>query len=130
MCSITALLNRTQDADSDRQKVLEASLCQRHRGPDWSGVVEHPGAIIAHERLAIVDVLSGAQPMVDPEQRTVLAVNGEIYNHQELRASESAQGLQFSIRERLRGHPRAAPDMRCAIGRKTKRHVCLCPVRS
>ena len=95
MCSITALLNRTQDADSDRQKVLEASLCQRHRGPDWSGVEEHPGAIIAHERLAIVDVLSGAQPMVDPEKRTVLAVNGEIYNHQELRNSEGAKDYPF-----------------------------------
>ncbi|MDA9863920.1 asparagine synthase B [Flavobacteriales bacterium] len=95
MCSITALLNRSQEADSDRQTVLEASLCQRHRGPDWSGVIEHPGAIIAHERLAIVDVLSGAQPMVDPEKQTILAVNGEIYNHQELRTSESAKGYPF-----------------------------------
>lgn len=95
MCSITALLNRTLEVDSDRQKVLEASLCQRHRGPDWSGIVEHPGAIIAHERLAIVDVLSGAQPMVDPKRKTVLAVNGEIYNHNELRSSESAKGYRF-----------------------------------
>lgn len=95
MCSITALLNRTQESDSDRQKVLAASLCQRHRGPDWSGIVEHPGAIIAHERLAIVDVLSGAQPMVDVKTGTVLAVNGEIYNHQELRSSESAQDYDF-----------------------------------
>jgi len=81
MCSITALLNRQDSGAPDRQKVLEASLCQRHRGPDWSGIREHDGAIIAHERLAIVDVLSGAQPMVDIDKGSILAVNGEIYNH-------------------------------------------------
>lgn len=95
MCSITALLNRHTGDIQDRQRVLEASLCQRHRGPDWSGVVEHDGAIIAHERLAIVDVLSGAQPMRDPESGAVLAVNGEIYNHQELRKSAHCASYPF-----------------------------------
>ena len=95
MCSITALLNRQTENTQDRQHVLEASLCQRHRGPDWSGVEEHPGAIIAHERLAIVDVLSGAQPMVDPEQGTILAVNGEIYNHMELRHAADSKDYPF-----------------------------------
>ncbi len=95
MCSITALLNRQNSGAPDRQKVLEASLCQRHRGPDWSGIREHDGAIIAHERLAIVDVLSGAQPMVDVDKGTILAVNGEIYNHLAIRSSNEAEGYAF-----------------------------------
>lgn len=95
MCSITALLNRQDPGAPDRQKVLEASLCQRHRGPDWSGIREHDGAIIAHERLAIVDVLSGAQPMVDVDKGTILAVNGEIYNHVALRDTEHVEGYAF-----------------------------------
>ena len=77
MCSITALLNRNAPLDADRKSVLHASRCQQHRGPDWSGIREFPAAIVAHERLAIVDVLSGAQPLVDPDTGTVLAVNGE-----------------------------------------------------
>ena len=85
MCSITALLNRNAPLDADRKSVLHASRCQQHRGPDWSGIREFPAAIVAHERLAIVDVLSGAQPLVDPDTGTVLAVNGEIYNHVNLK---------------------------------------------
>ena len=75
--------------------MLQASRIQGHRGPDWSGIREFPAAIIAHERLAIVDVMSGAQPLEDPEKGLVLAVNGEIYNHQELRQSEDLQGYPF-----------------------------------
>ena len=85
MCSITALLNRSSPIETDRKSVLQASRIQQHRGPDWSGIREFPNAIVAHERLAIVDVLSGAQPLVDPDSGTVLAVNGEIYNHLDLK---------------------------------------------
>ncbi len=85
MCSITALLNRSNPIETDRKSVLQASRIQQHRGPDWSGIREFPNAIVAHERLAIVDVLSGAQPLVDPDSGTVLAVNGEIYNHLDLK---------------------------------------------
>ena len=95
MCSITALLDRPTTLQDARQKVLQASRIQGHRGPDWSGIREFPAAIIAHERLAIVDVMSGAQPLDDPEKGLVLAVNGEIYNHQELRQSEDLQGYPF-----------------------------------
>ena len=90
MCSITALLNRNAPLETDRKSVLHASRCQQHRGPDWSGIREFPEAIIAHERLAIVDVLSGAQPLVDPDTGTVLAVNGEIYNHVNLKKGGTA----------------------------------------
>jgi len=87
MCSITALLDLPSPSDAARIDVLRASELQRHRGPDWSGVYQGDRAIIAHERLSIVDVESGAQPLIDPERGTVLAVNGEIYNHRSLKAN-------------------------------------------
>ena len=85
MCSITALLGIVESSESHRDLVLRASSRQHHRGPDWSGVVQSPSAVLAHERLAIVDVASGSQPLVDGETGTQLAVNGEIYNHRELK---------------------------------------------
>ena len=57
----------------------------RHRGPDWSGIYSNNNAIIAHERLAIVDPTSGKQPLFSDDNRYVLAANGEIYNHREIR---------------------------------------------
>jgi asparagine synthase (glutamine-hydrolysing) len=90
MCSIAALLNATATDAADRATVLSVSKLQRHRGPDWSGIYQDDRAVIAHERLAIVDVTSGAQPLRDPETGSVLAVNGEIYNHKALRAGEAA----------------------------------------
>lgn len=90
MCSITAILNVQSSADDLRSSVLSISQRQRHRGPDWSGVFQHPRAILAHERLAIVDVTSGSQPLIDEETGTALAVNGEIYNHNKLRASTAS----------------------------------------
>jgi len=91
MCSITALLERPPALQNARQQVLQASRSQVHRGPDWSGIREFPQAIIAHERLAIVDVMGGAQPLEDPERGHILAVNGEIYNHKALRNHDDAQ---------------------------------------
>ena len=69
-----------------RPLAIERARLLRHRGPDWSGVYEDPRAILVHERLAIVDVMHGAQPLRSPDGRCALAVNGEIYNHRELRA--------------------------------------------
>lgn len=57
----------------------------RHRGPDWSGIYCGGSAILAHERLSIVDPQSGGQPLYSPDKKVVLAVNGEIYNHREIR---------------------------------------------
>ena len=68
-----------------RKQLLQMSRKIRHRGPDWSGVFEGEHALISHERLAIIDPLSGKQPLYSPDGRYVLAVNGEIYNHEELR---------------------------------------------
>jgi asparagine synthase (glutamine-hydrolysing) len=85
MCSILAILDVPGDAEAYRTRALKLSRLQRHRGPDWSGVDVCEGGVLVHERLAIVDPASGAQPLYGPGNSTVLAVNGEIYNHRELR---------------------------------------------
>ena len=72
--------------DELRSQVLEMSRKIRHRGPDWSGVYTGGNAILSHERLAIVDPLSGKQPLVSDNETIILAVNGEIYNQKEIRA--------------------------------------------
>ncbi len=86
MCSILAILDLKTDPVQLRRQAIRLSRLQRHRGPDWSGVYTSPRAILAHERLSIVDVVHGAQPLLNPAGTQALAVNGEIYNHQELRA--------------------------------------------
>ena len=92
MCSILAILGLAKgDAASLRPLAVERSRLMRHRGPDWSGVFACDTALLVHERLAIVDVLGGAQPLVSPDGRYALAVNGEIYNHRELRAELDAE---------------------------------------
>ncbi len=89
MCSIIGVLEFKKDAAELRTRAVRLSRLQRHRGPDWSGVYSSEKAILVHERLAIVDVLSGAQPLLNDTGTHALAVNGEIYNHRELRASLS-----------------------------------------
>ncbi|MCK8046041.1 asparagine synthase B [Shewanella sp. 1CM18E] len=86
MCSIFAILDIQSDATPLRQVALEMSKLLRHRGPDWSGIYSSDKAILAHERLAIVDIEHGAQPLLSEDGSIVLAVNGEIYNHKELKA--------------------------------------------
>ena len=85
MCGIVSIFNIRQQTPAWRQKVLRMSQKLRHRGPDWSGVYCGGSAILAHERLSIVDPESGGQPLFSPDRKLVLAVNGEIYNHQEIR---------------------------------------------
>jgi asparagine synthase (glutamine-hydrolysing) len=85
MCSIFGILDIKTDSTPLRKAALEMSKKLRHRGPDWSGVYSSDKAILAHERLAIVGVNSGAQPLYSEDKKHILAVNGEIYNHKELR---------------------------------------------
>ena len=84
VCSILAILEIANKTPDLREEALKRSRRQRHRGPDWSGVYEADRAILVHERLAIVDVEHGAQPLLNPERTHALAVNGEIYNHKDL----------------------------------------------
>ena len=85
MCGIVCAFDLKQKAELVRPKVLEMSKIIRHRGPDWSGIYSNDKAIMAHERLAIVDPASGKQPLFTEDKSLVLAANGEIYNHRELR---------------------------------------------
>ncbi len=85
MCGIVCLFDAKQKTEILRPQVLEMSKKIRHRGPDWSGVFQNEKVIFSHERLAIVDPTSGKQPLFSKDKKIVLAVNGEIYNHRELR---------------------------------------------
>ena len=85
MCGIVSIFNIQQQTAELREKALAMSRKIRHRGPDWSGIYCGGTAILAHERLSIVDPESGKQPLFSPDMKQVLAVNGEIYNHQEIR---------------------------------------------
>ena len=85
MCGIVGIFNVKEQSQQMRQKALKMSQKIRHRGPDWSGIYCGGSAILAHERLSIVDPESGGQPLFSPDHKQVLAVNGEIYNHQEIR---------------------------------------------
>ncbi len=85
MCGIVCAFDLKQSNEDLREQLLEMSKTIRHRGPDWNGIFDCEKAILAHERLAIVDPTSGKQPLFDDRGTLVLAANGEIYNHQELR---------------------------------------------
>ena len=85
MCGIVGIFNVQEQSDALRRKALEMSRRIRHRGPDWSGIWCGGSAVLAHERLSIVDPKSGGQPLLSPDGKLVLAVNGEIYNHKEIR---------------------------------------------
>ena len=103
MCGIVAILRSATKEDACqsksanvqmqelRQKTLRMSQIIRHRGPDWSGIYCGGSAILAHERLSIVDPESGGQPLYSPDKKHVLSVNGEIYNHQDLRRRFAGQ---------------------------------------
>ena len=85
MCGIVCAFDLKQKSDDLRPQILEMSKRIRHRGPDWSGIFSNDKALMGHERLAIVDPTSGNQPLFSEDGRYVLAANGEIYNHKELR---------------------------------------------
>ena len=86
MCGIVAIFQIKQQTQELRTKALKMSQKLRHRGPDWSGIYVGGSAILAHERLSIVDPQSGGQPLYSPDKKQVLDVNGEIYNHRDIRA--------------------------------------------
>ena len=91
MCGIVAILDIKEQTHALREKALKMSQKIRHHGPDWSGIYCGGSAILAHERLSIVDPESGGQPLFSPDRKQVLAVNGEIYNHQEIRRRYAGQ---------------------------------------
>ena len=85
MCGIVCAFDLKQNTETLRPQLLKMSKRLRHRGPDWSGIYSTENAIMGHERLSIVDPASGKQPLFSPNNKIILAANGEIYNHLELR---------------------------------------------
>ncbi|KAL8475096.1 hypothetical protein ACS0TY_030757 [Phlomoides rotata] len=85
MCGILAVLGVAENSQSKRSRIIELSRRLRHRGPDWSGLHHHQNCYLAHQRLAIVDPASGDQPLYNEDKTVVVTVNGEIYNHKELK---------------------------------------------
>ena len=85
MCGIVGIFNISSEPEQLRSQVLTMSRRIRHRGPDWSGIYVGKTAILAHERLSIVDPASGGQPLKSPDGKLILSVNGEIYNHRAIR---------------------------------------------
>ena len=85
MCSIFGIFDIKENSEALRQTALENSRLQLHRGPDWEGIYQGEHAIIVHERLSIVDPQNGAQPLYNENRKHILAVNGEIYNHKQLK---------------------------------------------
>lgn len=86
MCGFVGVFELTQDLEILRSQVLKMAKKIRHRGPDWSGIYCGDKAVLAHERLSIVDIASGGQPLFSKDKKLILAVNGEIYNHRSIRA--------------------------------------------
>jgi len=97
MCGIFGILDIKTDVAALRSQALDLSKLLRHRGPDWSGIWNNSHTILCHERLAIVDVDTGAQPLISPDQKKILAVNGEIYNHKAL-AQQLKQPYAFKTK--------------------------------
>ncbi|CAA6654745.1 unnamed protein product [Spirodela intermedia] len=87
MCGILAVLCCSDDSQAKRVRVLELSRRLKHRGPDWSGLAQHGDCFLSHQRLAIIDPASGDQPLFNGDGSIIVTVNGEIYNHEELRKS-------------------------------------------
>ena len=86
MCGFIGIFHSQAPERETREKAIRMATRIRHRGPDWSGVYSSKDCVLAHERLAIVDPLSGGQPFFSPDKQQILAVNGEIYNHRDIRA--------------------------------------------
>ena len=85
MCGIVVSFNYQKSEAEQRDQLLEMAKKIRHRGPDWSGIFSDNYSVLAHERLAIVDPASGKQPLFNKAQTLVLAANGELYNHRQIR---------------------------------------------
>ena len=96
MCGIAGIFNIKSQTPELRSKALKMAQKIRHRGPDWSGIYVGGSAILAHERLSIVDPQSGGQPLYSPDRKQILAVNGEIYNLSLIHISEPTRQAEIS----------------------------------
>jgi asparagine synthase (glutamine-hydrolysing) len=93
LCGIVGFTHRNWVPDSERIRSAAATLI--HRGPDQQGVFESSIISLGAARLKIIDIESGDQPIISDDGDTVIAFNGEIYNHQELRCELEKLGHKF-----------------------------------
>lgn len=98
MCGIVGRVNASREKHVRRDEVRLATRALVHRGPDGDGVFCSGPVGLGHTRLAIVDIAGGAQPMSDPSGNVQVVFNGEIYNHEELRAELRSRGFEFVTR--------------------------------
>src|SRR5262245_49013213 len=98
MCGICGFANADPLATPDRDLVARMRDAMSHRGPDGVGLAELPGATLAHLRLSIIDLETGAQPMTNEDASIWVTFNGEIYNYRELRQQLEGRGHQFRTR--------------------------------
>lgn len=96
MCGITGIIDLREKRTVDLPLIKAMNDSQHHRGPDQEGIFSAPGVALAHKRLSIIDLASGQQPMVSPDNQEILVFNGEIYNYLELRKTLIAQGIKFT----------------------------------
>ena len=89
MCGILAIFGLSNDAENWRKKTLQLSKLIRHRGPDWNGIYCYKNCILAHERLAIVGLISGAQPITNKTKDIYMTINAEIYNYIQLKEEQT-----------------------------------------
>jgi asparagine synthase (glutamine-hydrolysing) len=129
MCGMFCFFDLAEGvAAASRDVALQQARLLRHRGPDWSGLWVGGSAIMAHERLAIVDVLHGAQPLRSSDDRFVLAVNGEIYNHVEIRKMLGPRAT-FRTDSDCEVDPAALRGGGTATRGAAARHVRVCALR-
>jgi asparagine synthase (glutamine-hydrolysing) len=125
MCGIVGIFNIINQTKSLRDKALKMSQHIRHRGPDWSGIYCGRTAILAHERLSIVDPQSGRQPLFSPDRKQILTVNGEIYNHRSIRARYAGK-YQFQTGSDCEVILASVPRQRNPFLGGTERHFRFC----
>ena len=108
MCGIVGIFKIKQQTQELRQKALKMSQKLRHPRAGLERHLRSDSAILAHERLSIVDPQSGGQPLYSPDRKQILAVNGEIYNHRDVRAKYAGK-YDFQTGSELRSHPCPLP---------------------
>src|SRR5579871_2393026 len=96
MCGITGWLDTRGEKAADRAIIRKMTDAIAHRGPDGEGFWFGPGVALGHRRLAIIDLVTGDQPMLDRSKSLTIVFNGEIYNFRALRQELERRGYRFT----------------------------------
>lgn len=96
MCGISGLISKLPTTTDDLIRVAAMSRALIHRGPDCSGEYRAQHVALAAQRLSIIDVEGGGQPLYNEDRSLAIVANGEIYNHVELRLFLEGRGHRFN----------------------------------